>query len=412
MTKAIVSRSGPRTRALQLFLPRLAATALLALYLCLYAFDAAAQAPQDKYRFATFNIAMGLDEPGELRARLEAGDDERLRQLAEVLQDVRPDVILINEFDYLYGVDQAALLNDNYLAVSQAGQAPIRYEYSFATIVNTGLDSGFDLDRDGIYGEPEDALGYGAFPGQYGMLVLSRFPIIEDDIRTFRNFKWADMPAAQRPFNPDGTRYWDNETWRDLPLSSKSHWDIPIKVDRFTTVQLLASHPTPPAFDGPERRNAKRNHDEIRFWVDYVTPGRMDYIYDDNSRRGGLARGHHWVLAGDLNADPFDGNSLIDAADRLLDSREVNSSCVPSSTGGQLAARAQGGANLEHRGNPAHDTADFNDVAVGNLRVDYVLTGRRSTVLGCGVFWPVPGLGKAELVEFSDHRLVWMDLAF
>ena len=29
--------------------------------------------------------------------------------------------------------------------------------------------------------------------------------------------------------------------------------------------------PTPPAFDGEEDRNGRRNHDEIRFWVDYVS---------------------------------------------------------------------------------------------------------------------------------------------
>ena len=41
------------------------------------------------------------------------------------------------------------------------------------------------------------------------------------------------------------------------------------------------SHPTPPVFDGPEDRNGRRNHDEIRFWADYVRPGHGGYIYDD-----------------------------------------------------------------------------------------------------------------------------------
>lgn len=384
----------------------------LALALVLLLGSNAVTADDETIRFATFNIAMGLEAEGELARRLEQGDDERLRQVAEVLQRVRPDVILLNEFDYNPAVDQAALLIQNYLSVSQGGQEPISFGYSFAAPVNTGIDSGYDLDLDGIMGEPEDALGYGEFPGQYGMLVLSRFPILEDDVRTFRNFKWADMPAPQRPVNEDGTRYWDNDTWRDLPLSSKSHWDIPIKVDRFTVMQLLASHPTPPVFDGPENRNGRRNHDEIRFWSDYVTPGRWDYIYDDNSRHGGIARGKHWVLVGDLNADPKDGDSLIDAVDRLIDNREVNSSCVPTSTGGQRASRTQGGVNLEHVGNPAHDTADFNDQYTGNLRVDYVLAGRRSDVHGCGVFWPAPEMGLDDLIEVSDHRLVWMDLSF
>jgi len=47
----------------------------------------------------------------------------------------------------------------------------------------------------------------------------------------------------------------------------------------------------PPTFDGPEDRNGKRNHDEIRFWTDYVTPGQGGYIYDDAGKVGGLTPG-------------------------------------------------------------------------------------------------------------------------
>ena len=57
-----------------------------------------------------------------------------------------------------------------------------------------------------------------------------------------------------------------------LPLSSKNHWDVPVRIGK-RTLHLLISHPTPPAFDGPEDRNGKRNHDEIRFWRDYLTAG-------------------------------------------------------------------------------------------------------------------------------------------
>ena len=35
-------------------------------------------------------------------------------------------------------------------------------------------------------------------------------------------------------------------------------------------VHFLVSHPTPPTFDGAEDRNGTRNHDEIRFWADYI----------------------------------------------------------------------------------------------------------------------------------------------
>ena len=47
----------------------------------------------------------------------------------------------------------------------------------------------------------------------------------------------------------------------------------PIRIEG-ETVHFLVSHPTPPVFDGPEDRNGTRNHDEIRFWADYITPAR------------------------------------------------------------------------------------------------------------------------------------------
>jgi hypothetical protein len=73
-------------------------------------------------------------------------------------------------------------------------------------------------------------------------------------------------------------------------------------------------------FDGPEDRNGRRNHDEIRFWADYVTPGRTSaYVYDDAGRRGGLEPGALFVIAGDQNSDPLDGDSVPGAAQQLID---------------------------------------------------------------------------------------------
>jgi hypothetical protein len=84
---------------------------------------------------------------------------------------------------------------------------------------------------------------------------------------------------------------------------------------------------------------------------------------------------------------------------------------VPSSNGGTQAGARQGGVNRKHRGDPAADTADFNDDHAGNLRLDYLLPARGLRVLGCGVFWPAPTEDGADLADVSDHRLVWLDLA-
>jgi hypothetical protein len=175
----------------------------------------------------------------------------------------------------------------------------------------------------------------------------------------------------------------------------------------------LASHPTPVVFDGPEDRNGKRNHDEIRFWADYIDG--ETYFYDDKGGTGGLAAGASFVVAGDLNADPFDGDSYDKAILQLLTNPRVNTSMTPRSAGGPDAAARQGGANSTHLGDPAFDTADFADGTPGNLRADYVLPSTDLEIVASGVFWPAAGDPLFPLVgnfpfPSSDHRLVFVDV--
>lgn len=280
---------------------------------------------------------------------------------------------------------------------------------------NTGIPSGFDLDNDGVASGPGDAFGFGFFEGQFGMLLLSRYPILQNKVRTFQNFLWADMPGALPPDDPDSPATADWYTSMELDvfrLSSKSHWDVPIRIGG-KIVHALVSHPTPPVFDGPEDRNGTRNHDEIRFWADYVTPGAAQYIYDDSGRFGGVP-GHPFVIMGDQNADPFDGDSTAEAANLLLDHPRI-SDPMPKSAGPVEQGAMQGGLNNDHVGDPALDTADSSDTAPGNLRVHYVLPSRRLPVLDAGVFWPTsddPLFALVGVFPFpsSDHRLVWVDL--
>ncbi len=360
-------------------------------------------------RFATLNAAMGLAEEGELARRLATGRDRGLQNLSEILQRVRPDVVLLNEIDYQENVNVAALLQQHYLSRSQSGLEPIDYPYHYSAPVNTGVDSGLDLDGNGRLGEPGDAWGFGRFPGQYGMLILSRYPLATDEARGFRLFRWCDMPGALQPVNPDGSPFYRPDTWSRIRLSSKSHWDIPVTIGS-DTIHLLASHPTPPVFDGPEDRNGRRNHDEIRLWADYVRPNAGDYLVDDSGRAGGLAAEASFVIAGDQNADPFDGDSTGQAILQLLEHERIQTDCVPRSTGGAEASQNQAGSNRTHRGDPAADTSDMNDETVGNLRIDYVLPSSDLEVVDCGVFWPARGEPGDVAVGFSDHRLVWVDL--
>lgn len=368
-------------------------------------------------RFATFNASLNRAAEGQLVTDLSTTTDEQARNAAETIQRARPDVVLVNEFDYVEGGVAVDLFRDNYLEVPQHGAPPIHYPYAYVAPSNTGIPSGHDLNNNGTVGGGDDAFGFGAYPGQFGMVVYSRFPILERRVRTFQHFLWKDMPGARLPDDPATAAPGDWYSPAELEvfrLSSKSHWDVPVRIGK-KTVHFLVSHPTPPVFDGPEDRNGARNADEIRFTADYVTGGRRArYIYDDEGRRGGLEMGARFVVAGDQNSDPLDGDSVPGAIQQLLEAPRVRDP-LPTSAGAVEASTLQGGANTTHESDPRFDTADFADTTPGNLRADYVLPSRGLPVRAARVFWPVqshPLFRLTGVFPFptSDHRLVWVDV--
>ncbi len=364
-------------------------------------------------RFATFNASLNRFAAGQLRGdidrALDADPTNDSAQLAAVLAIIKkndPDVLLINEFDT--GTDGDAVTVARF-----AGLAG--YEYFYTAPSNTGIPSGFDLNNSGTIGGADDAFGFGFFPGQFGMAVFSRLPIDTGAVRTFQRFLWQDMPGALLPRNSDGTSWYSPEELAVFRLSSKSHWDVPIEVGNGKVVHFLVSHPTPPVFDGAEDRNGTRNFDEIRLWADYVRASASSYIYDDAGTTGGLQPGASFVIAGDQNSDPLDGDSIPGAIQQLLDNPRVNAKFTPGSEGAVEAATLQGGANATHRSDPRFDTADFADGAPGNLRADYVLPSKNLRIVDGAVFWPVKGADGSELTGVfpfpsSDHRLVWIDV--
>ena len=383
------------------------------------------QSNRDTVRFSTFNASLNRNSAGQLISDLSTPNNTQAKVIAEIVQRNRPDVLLVNEFDFDPTNTALTLFQTNYLSVGQNGASPIVYPHRFTAPSNTGVPSNLDLDNNGSVGGPNDAFGFGFFPGQFGMAVYSKHPIRTDEIRTFQRFLWKDMPGALLPDNPATPApadWYSPAELAEFRLSSKSHWDVPIDIGR-KTVHFLTSHPTPPVFDDPPNYpagvdfNGRRNHDEIRFWADYLLPGSHSrYIYDDKGTRGGLAPGSLFVIAGDQNSDPLDGDSIPGSAQLLLEHPLVNARNAPTSAGAVQQSALQGGANLTHRSDPAFDTADFADSAPGNLRVDYVLPRRDMQIVDSAVFWPLntdPLFPLVGVFPFpsSDHKLVWIDAA-
>ncbi len=372
-------------------------------------FQSFAQKPVE-LTFATYNVSMEAENyvpratkrnsEQILISQLDSGNNAQIRNIAKIIQTVRPDIILLNEFDYIKNPESGvkAFIN-NYLKKDQEGGKSIDYPYYYYSTVNTGQPSPYDLDNNGkaeSFGA--DAWGFGMYPGQYGMMLLSKYPIDVNKVRTFQHFKWKDMPGALKTTKADGSDWYVKEAWDQFPLSSKSHWDVPVQVGG-KTIHILASHPTPPSFDGAEDRNGKRNHDEIRFWRDYISDHLSSYIYDDKGTKGGLPANTSFVLLGDQNASPDEGNAIAEGIKSLLAHPKINSDTVPSSKGG-----------AEH--SPTNNFAK-NHTAFWRMRADYVLPSRSGfKVLDSGVFWPAKGEPMSGLVEkresSSDHRLVWV----
>ncbi|MBS0187756.1 MAG: endonuclease/exonuclease/phosphatase family protein [Planctomycetes bacterium] len=400
-------------------------TALLrALALSLIGFAASAVAQEKApapttLRIATFNIE-------DVRADdVNRNDNPRLKAVAEVIQRISPNIIFLNEIAYdMPGApgwkdgdapgQNAAKFVENYLNTAQApGLTPIRYK-AFMAPVNTGVFSGFDLDNDGkvidFYPPPpgtkpdgspgeqtpagraygNDCFGFGTFPGQYGMALLvdERLTIDESNVRTFQRLPWDYVVGNFMPSKADGTPWFTDEEKAAVRLSSKSHWDVPVKLPNGSELHVLCSHPTPPVFDGPEDRNGRRNHDEIRFWMDYLA--NEPYVVDDNSKYGGMGGDASFVIVGDLNADPKKGDSFKNPISKLMSARRVSREFTPK-------------ADIEVSGLESTDTSMF------KMRVDYVLPSKDLKVEQGGVWRTLPSASKDGKFP-SDHFPVWIDV--
>lgn len=367
-------------------------------------------------RVATYNTSLNDDADGGLIHRLE-GDDRAAHDVAAMLQRVHPDLVLLNEFDYDAAGRAADLFQRGYLEHAQGpGLSPLHYPYRYLAPVNTGVPSGLDLDGNGRVATDgrargDDAWGFGLHPGQYGMLVLSKYPIDTAAVRTFQLLKWSAMPDASRPVDPRARKFFHPDAvWNALRLSSKSHWDVPVDTP-LGRLHFLVAHPTPPVFDGPEDRNGARNADELALWRAYLDDAPTDraWLCDDAGRCGGLPAGERFVIAGDMNNDPVDGDGRHDAILALLRHPRVLQAPAPRSAGAAEAARLTGQGNVGQRGDPAEDTGDFGP-KVGNLRLDYVLPSVGLRVVASGVDWPTSDDPYAAAAKASDHHPAWLDL--
>jgi 3-phytase len=365
----------------------------------------------DTVRIAHFNIKeFSLEKINNVNEE-GIGRHPQLLAAASIIQQVKPDILLLQEIDHDYtqkNSDQPDLIGPaqkflkSYLS---QGQNPISYNFIFSAPCNTGILTGLDLNGDGIIAQDSDihtdqygadSYGWGTYPGQYSMVLLSRYPIDTITVRTFQNFLWKDLPGNHIPLD-----FYSAEAINILRLSSKSHWDVPIIINTHR-LHMLISHPTPPAFDGPEDRNGRRNFDEIMFWRLYLDKNNL--LYDDQAHHGGYSKNNPFIIAGDLNADPgekavYDGMNTI--------KQLIKHPLIQDTKNFLVSEGSAEGWEKDQK----YFTAQFSEDR--RMRIDYLLLSKSLKVIDGAVFWPHSQKEhqKHKSAETaSDHRLIWLDI--
>lgn len=354
-------------------------------------------------RVATLHAQIRGGSSAEVLEELDGGMHPQARVLAETVQVNAPDVLVLTGLSYDEQQQIAATVNEEYLSRGQNGQSGITYPHVYTAPTNSGIESGADLDGDGRIGGPADALGYGRYAGERGMAVFSTHPIVEDEVRTFQDFLWQDMPENSIPEDE-----FSKLEQSVLALPSTSLWDIPLEVPGETGhVHVVATDLTSPP--GPTSPDVARSEDQRRMVAEFIS-GASWYLYDDKGTYGGLEPGTPFVLAGSL-----------------ADAKELQT--WPGDQVPALASLLEGGAiqdpgpeavteePLSQRRDAAVDPQATHGLAGGDaVRSSYVLPATDLDIDSSGVFWPAEGEFGFNLVDPADPdapvgRLVWLDIA-
>ena len=251
---------------------------LQALAVCVVFALACVPAQGGTLRVLLWHTGLGRDGPGLLLHDIRRDQDD-IAAAARFLAGIDADVLVLLDIDHdLDGVAVAAL-------ATRLGRA-----HWLAPMPNSGLQAGLDLDRDTRLNEPEDALGFGRFPGAGGIAVLSRWPVAM--LADHTALLWADAAPDRWPRSAEGGAYFTPGESLILPLWGVGAFDAAVAVPDAPPLTLRVWHGDPPAFDGPERRNRLRNAAQ----VEWLAAG-ISAVQDDAPL----------VLLGNTNLDPTRG---------------------------------------------------------------------------------------------------------
>ena len=288
--------------------------------------------------------------------------------MAEIIQRVRPDVLLINEFDFDARGTALRLFQDNYLSVPHNGAAADRLPLRLTAPSNTGIPSGLRPEQQRRF-TPVARLRRRRVrlrllprPVRHGRLLevpdrRRRHP----DVPALPVEGHAGRPAARRPGDPGRRRLvLPRRARRASGCRRRATGTCRSRSAARPCTSWSATRPRRSS-TAPEDRNGTRNFDEIRLWADYVTARRTaGYIYDDAGRSRRPAAGR----------DVRDRRRPeLRPARRRQHPGLRSSSCSttrgstrrprPTARAASRRPRCRAAPTSTHRVGPAYDTADF-----------------------------------------------------
>lgn len=340
-------------------------------------------------------------------------NDGQANAAAEILARFDADILEINEIQYdIAGVPNRGLPGaagspapGDFADDAQNGQRLADRIHAADNSV-TYTDTLMLLGNSGFYFEGDDMdvwsytlRGWGEWEGRFATAVLSKYPILRDQVRVIADFEWENLPD-----NKIAQMHEENGMTLPphFPLFEKSLNIVPIDVDG-VTLYLVLLHPTasPASFDPI---NPYRNFDELRA-LDLFLRGELPGVEP-------LPEGALFVVSGDLNADPNDGDGIEGAVDAVVNNPSLIKS-YPRGAGSR-GYYAQFNTFLGGCGNDDGETVS-DPTTRFQMQLDYQLP---SVTLGAPLrhemFFPDY---QTEREDFdlacygSDHRFLWMDVA-
>ncbi|WP_313814843.1 endonuclease/exonuclease/phosphatase family protein [Glutamicibacter sp.] len=264
-------------------------------------------------RVATISTNLTAPNSEELYGQLLGGGNIEATRVADAISAVNPDVVVITGMDA--EAKAVAAFQAEYLTSPEDQRSDISYPYSYLAVGSKGLQSGADLDDDRVVGGPGDAWGQGAFAEQGSVVVLSKYPIQQDDVASVTELKWGEVKGGKLQEAQLG-----GALAASIPVMNNGLWDIPIEY-RSERVHILAAQ-TEPA-NSSQDFSTLRQHDELKVVSDYISGAH--YLRTDQGAAAKGLKGKNFILAGAL-AQPEGSATQVDPLAKKLGSQDpINS---------------------------------------------------------------------------------------